>query len=386
MAGGRLTGLYSGIRGLDLGPTKMRNDEAFRRQQLREDMRRALSGEKIAASELALREDALKQQGDTEMKRQALERELQTQRIGANQQEGAAQRGFAGQQGQLERDLRTQLQGSEVTARERAQERQIAASAEENRLAQQGQWDMLGAKLKQDSDQFTKEFALREKSLTREEKFDTLREASMRLENKARELQNVLAQRQQMGMLSGEEVQEFQRAMQGYQVESARLDNEARRYAAGPGRKLQEAAGLADIGGTQARTEFQELQTKAGRQQMAGPAASEKVAPKQLANLSKDERGEAARYDRLVSDGKATDVQTAIQKAWGKINELAAADDKDAKDRIEKLRAFINKAKKNESKNFSPSAWWGAWGQAARLLPDSDLENEAEELGLHSGL
>ncbi len=386
MAGGRLTGLYSGIRGLDLGPTKMRNDEAFRRQQLREDMRRALSGEKIAASELTLRQDALKQQADTEMKRQILERELQTQRIDAQRQEGAAQRGFAGQEGALDRGLRSQLQGAEIQARDKSEERQLAARAEENRLAMQGQWGMLDAKLKQDADQFTKEFALREKSLTREEKFDTLRSAGMILENKARALQNTMMEKQQAGMLSPTEMRDFQRLMQGYEAEKARLMNEAARYASTQGRTLNEAAGLTDIAATEARTEFQKLQTEAGRKQMAGPAKPEAPVSKQLANLSKEERGEAMRYDRIVADGDATDVQKAIQKAWGKINELQGADDEDAKERVRKLRAFIGRAKKKEGKNFSPSLWWGAAGQASRLLPDSDLENEAEELGLHSGL
>jgi hypothetical protein len=43
-------GLYSGIRGLDLGPTRLRLDENARRKQMAEDMRRALAGEKLQAS------------------------------------------------------------------------------------------------------------------------------------------------------------------------------------------------------------------------------------------------------------------------------------------------------------------------------------------------
>lgn len=80
MAGGILRALYSGTRGLDLSPTKLRLDERYRNQQLAEDMRRALAGEKIQESELALRQSALAQQKDTEGQRMALERELAGQR------------------------------------------------------------------------------------------------------------------------------------------------------------------------------------------------------------------------------------------------------------------------------------------------------------------
>lgn len=104
MAGGRLTGLYSGIRGLDLGPTKMRNDEAFRRQQLREDMRRALSGEKIAASELALRSDAEKQKADTELKRRTLDETLARERMGLDRAKMEQEGRFAGENLQIERE------------------------------------------------------------------------------------------------------------------------------------------------------------------------------------------------------------------------------------------------------------------------------------------
>ena len=81
MSGGLLQGMYSGTRGLDLGPTKMRTDEAFRRKQLMEDMRRALAGAKLQASELALRQGSMDQQRDIEMKRQALEEKLSGNRM-----------------------------------------------------------------------------------------------------------------------------------------------------------------------------------------------------------------------------------------------------------------------------------------------------------------
>lgn len=85
MAGGILRALYSGTRGLDLGPTKLRLDERYRNQQLAEDMRRALAGEKIQESELALRQSALAQQKDSEAQKMALERELAGQRMGIEQ-------------------------------------------------------------------------------------------------------------------------------------------------------------------------------------------------------------------------------------------------------------------------------------------------------------
>lgn len=393
MAGGRLTGLYSGIRGLDLGPTKMRNDERFRREQLREDMRRALAGEKIQASELMLREDALKQQADTEMKRQALERELQGQRIAASREESQAQRGFVGQQSGLDRGLRRELQGQEIGARDASQQREIQARQQEQQMALQGQWDMLTAKLRQDSDQFAKEFALRERTLSREEKFDALRTAGMQLENRARELGIAAAQKEQAGQLPPEERQAVERTLNQYRMESARLQNEAAKYAQGRGRQLQEAAAMSDIGATSARaaladaqSEFQRLQTEAGRKQIEKQSPKAKQAG-QMGGLEKDDRNEALRLDRLVAEGKGTDVQKAMQKAYGRLNELSGADDPDAKERVEKLREFIKKAKKDESKNWSPSLWWGGFGLAARALtPDSDLENLAEELGLHSGV
>lgn len=86
MAGRPLQGLYSGMRGLDLGPLKNRQDERFRREQFAEDIRRALAGEKIASSELMLRSEADQARQATEMKRQALEQRMGEQRMALEQQ------------------------------------------------------------------------------------------------------------------------------------------------------------------------------------------------------------------------------------------------------------------------------------------------------------
>lgn len=86
MAGRPLQGLYSGTRGLDLGPLKNRQDERFRREQFAEDIRRALAGEKIASSELMLRSEADQARQATDMKRQALEQRMGEQRMALEQQ------------------------------------------------------------------------------------------------------------------------------------------------------------------------------------------------------------------------------------------------------------------------------------------------------------
>lgn len=384
-------GLYSGIRGLDLGPTKLRNDEEARRKQMAEDMRRALMGEKLQASELLLRKEAQQAQQAAQMRQEALQRELQTSEQGFRSAENTAQRGFVGQESALDRASRSTLQGNEIRAREEGDVRRVTAEKEMQGLAMQGQWAQLEARLTQDADQFTKELALKEKGMAREEKFDALRSKAMELQNTAAQLQIAAEQRRAQGMLSPEEEQEHQRAMQTLQRQSAAYQNEAARYAQGRGRQFQEAAadqdlrmGEAQEENTRARTVAQDIENTKGITR--GAKAAGVPAVQKYANLDKDDRGEAAKYDRIVGDGKASDVQTAIAKGWQKINELTADDDDDAKERIKKIRAFITKAKKSEGKNWAPSLWYGAPGLASRLLPDSDLEDEAEELGLHSGL
>ena len=118
MAGGLLTGLYSGTRGLDLGPSKFRADEDFRRKQLMEDMRRALSGEKMQASELALRQGSLDQQRDIEMKRQALEQKMGEARMNLDRDklglEQQAMQGYVNGQPTLDREKLTAATMSDI--------------------------------------------------------------------------------------------------------------------------------------------------------------------------------------------------------------------------------------------------------------------------------
>ena len=388
-------GLYSGIRGLDLGPTKLRNDEEARRKQMAEDMRRALMGEKLQASELLLRENAEKAKQEAAVRNEALQRELQGNDLGFKREEGIAQRGFLSGEAQLDRTGREVLQGKEFAFRKESDERRRDFDKEIFSLSQQGEWDRLGAQLSQKDDQFTKEMALKNDAATREEKFDIFRRKSMELQNTLTQMQIAGEQRRQQGQMSPEEDLAHQRAMRDTERKLAAYQLETARYAQGKGRQMQEAAagqdlfmGQAQEENVRARTIAQDLEnTKAVSRGGAAAGAPAQSAVQKYAKLDKPDRAEAARVDRLVSEGKASDVQTAIAKGWQKINELSADDDDDAKDRIKKIRAFIAKAKKDEKKNWRFNPLLGAWAPAYNAIaPDSDLENEAEELGLHSGL
>lgn len=381
MAGGILRALYSGTRGLDLGPTKLRLDERYRNQQLAEDMRRALAGEKIQESELALRQSALAQQKESDQQRMALEQALQTQRIQAQQQEGAAQRAFQGQEG-----------GYDRAAREKALQMQQAfgaGEAEKERAFQMAQRD---ADRKQNADQFTTRMAMEDsqfaKKLALEEDEGKKR---MMFQQRSQELQErgLALQQQEIDLRrQGMGDPETQRKLEALKLEYQKLQNLAAKYGIERG-AIEDQAAMAGIESTRARTEGQNIENEAMRAALAGkkagPAAPAAPQQTKFKNLDKGEQGDAKRLDRLLGEGKATDVQKAMSKAYAMLNELAGDDDDDAKERSKKLRDFITEAKKNEDYNFSLPWWTGGIGLALNTLPtDSDLEDMAEELGLHT--
>lgn len=378
MSGGLLQGMYSGTRGLDLGPTKMRNDEAFRRKQLMEDMRRALAGEKLQASELALRQGSMDQQRDIEMKRQALEEKLQSQRIGAQQQEGLAARAFAGQESNLDRGARERVLQMQQAFGAGESEKDRGFQTQQREIDRKMSAEQFSQKLALEDGQFAKRFALEQQAEGRTALFQ---KRAQELQERGVALQEASMQMQKEGMPDPSVV----RKLEMLKVEYQELQNLAAKYGIQRG-SLEDEAALAGIEGARARTEGQTIENEAMRGALeakkAGPAAAPKPAT-QFANLPKSEANDAKRVDRLLAEGKASDVQKAMAKAYAKLADLAKDDDEDAKDRADKLRTFIKEAKKNEDYDFA-SPWWSSpWTILGNMLPtDSDLEDQAEALGL----
>ena len=386
MAGGLLTGMYSGTRGLDLGPTKLRNDEEFRRKQLMEDMRRALAGEKMQASELALRQGSLDQQRDIEMKRQALEQQMQSQRLEAGAQESALGRGFqrdmAGveQQNAMQRLLQQQRGQSALQAEEISSREKLATAARELDAQQ------FGMTLSQREDQWMREFALKRDNSERE---GAIQKRALELQEATFALKRQEMEMERAGQLPPEMRREFAMKEQMLQQQAMQLENMRRASALTRG-PLEARAGEADIRLTEGKATEQEIRNKYLERESEKPQAGAKTAAKAPLkklgdNLPKAEGDDAKRLIRLQTDKKVTDVQTAMIAAYEKLDELETEDDADAKKRAEKLHEFLTKAKENEDYNFSLPWWTGGLGLAANALPsDSDLEDMAEELGLWS--